>query len=244
MLLPQFKILSQPINLCPNYLEWIVERLKSGIGTHVVTMNAEIVIQANRDPELAQIIREADVVTADGAGITLALKLYGIAQTKCAGIELGESLLKLAASAGYRVLLYGGKPEVVTKAAQNWQDRLPSLDIIGVYHGYLDETEIAALDRVLIDEQPQIILVAMGAPRQDRWIRDRRKLCPQAVWVGVGGSFDVWSGLKQRAPIIWQKLNLEWLYRLFQDPSRWQRIFALPQFALLALGERIGIGGK
>jgi N-acetylglucosaminyldiphosphoundecaprenol N-acetyl-beta-D-mannosaminyltransferase len=241
-MLPQFKILDRPVHLCPDYFDWIRQRLIAGVGTHVVTMNAEIVMQANRDRELATIIEEADVVTADGAGITLALKLHGIQQTKCAGIALGEQLLGLAASKGYRVLFYGGKPEVVAKAAQQWQERLPELQLVGAYHGYLTETEITALDRLLADTQPQIILVAMGAPRQDLWIRDRRHLSPHAVWVGVGGSFDVWSGTKQRAPLIWQKLNLEWLYRIFQDPSRWRRSFALPQFALAALVERLGMG--
>jgi N-acetylglucosaminyldiphosphoundecaprenol N-acetyl-beta-D-mannosaminyltransferase len=240
-MLAQFKILGQPVHLSPNYLEWMQTRLEQGIGTHVVTMNAEIVMQANQNRELAEIIQGADLVTADGAGITLALKLHGIDQTKCAGIELGETLLTLAAQKGYRVLLYGAKPEIVARAADGWQNRLPNLQIVGAYHGYLNPEEQVQLDRVLMESQPQIILVAMGVPRQDLWIRDRRHLCPDAIWVGVGGSFDVWSGTKKRAPALWQKLNLEWLYRLLQEPSRWQRILSLPQFALYALAEKLKI---
>ena len=116
--LPQFKILGQPVHLCPDYTEWLVDRLQQGIGTHVVTMNAEIVIQANHDPELASIIDQAGLVTPDGAGIIMALKLHQIAQTRCAGIELGQKLLRLASQPeyDYPVFFYGGKPEIVKLA--------------------------------------------------------------------------------------------------------------------------------
>jgi N-acetylglucosaminyldiphosphoundecaprenol N-acetyl-beta-D-mannosaminyltransferase len=238
--LKQFKILGQPVHLSSNYLQWVEEHLERGIGTHVITMNAEIVMQANQNPTLAQIIKEADLVTADGAGIVLALSWYGIKQTKCAGVELGEALLKLANnhSDRYSVFFYGGKPEIVTKAAENWQQKLPNLNIVGVEHGYLNDLEKEELDRKLSAKQPKIILVALGVPRQEIWIREHRHLCPNAIWVGVGGSFDVWSGLKKRAPKLYQNLNLEWLYRFAQEPSRWRRMLALPHFAILALSER------
>jgi N-acetylglucosaminyldiphosphoundecaprenol N-acetyl-beta-D-mannosaminyltransferase len=239
--LPQFKILGQPVHLCPDYTSWLIDRLQQGIGTHVVTMNAEIVIQANRDTELASIIHQAGLVTPDGAGITMALSLYNIEQIRCSGIELGENLLRLASNpeSNYPVFFYGGKPEIVKLAAQKWQTALPNLQIIGIEHGYIDATgQARLLERIQIT-QPKIILVALGVPRQEIWIRDNFHLCPGAIWVGVGGSFDVWSGVKNRAPKIFRSLNLEWLYRIAQDPSRWQRAVALPQFALLAIGERI-----
>ena len=239
--LPQFKILGQPVHLCPDYTEWLVDRLQQGIGTHVVTMNAEIVIQANHDPELASIIDQAGLVTPDGAGIIMALKLHQIAQTRCAGIELGQKLLRLASQPeyDYPVFFYGGKPEIVKLAAQNWQTELPSLNIVGIEDGYIDTAGQARLQEQLQQTQPKIILVALGVPRQELWIRDNFDLCPGAIWVGVGGSFDVWSGVKARAPQIFRSLNLEWLYRIAQEPSRWHRALALPQFALLAIGERI-----
>ena len=242
--LPQVKILGQPVNLSSDYLAWIEDRLERGIGTHVITMNAEIVMQANQNPVLAEILQQADLITADGAGIVLALSWHGIPQTKCAGVELGEALLRLANNNGdrYPVFFYGGKPEIVTKAAQNWQNELPNLRIVGVENGYLSPQEREELKQKLLATQPKIILVAMGVPRQEIWIRDHRHLCPDALWVGVGGSFDVWSGAKKRAPKIYQKLNLEWLYRFAQEPSRWKRMLALPQFALLALLERLTAG--
>ena len=239
--LPQFKILGQPVHLCPDYTSWLIDRLQQGIGTHVVTMNAEIVIQANHDRELASIIDKAGLVTPDGAGIIMALKLHQIAQTRCAGIELGQSLLRLASQPeyDYPVFFYGGKPEIVRLAAQTWQTELPRLNIVGIEDGYIDKAGQARLRAQLQLTQPKIILVALGVPRQELWIRDNFDLCPGAIWVGVGGSFDVWSGVKIRAPQIFRKLNLEWLYRIAQEPSRWRRSLALPQFALLALIERV-----
>jgi N-acetylglucosaminyldiphosphoundecaprenol N-acetyl-beta-D-mannosaminyltransferase len=239
--LPQFRILGQPVHLCPDYMAWLIDRLQQGIGTHVVTMNAEIVVQANHDPELASIIDKAGLVTPDGAGIIMALKLHQIEQTRCAGIELGENLLRLASKpeCNYPVFFYGGKPEIVRLAAKRWQTELPTLNFVGIEDGYIGQEEQARLLEKIQMTQPKIILVALGVPRQDVWIRDNFHLCPGAIWVGVGGSFDVWSGVKTRAPKIFRKLNLEWLYRIAQEPSRWQRALALPQFAVLALVERI-----
>ncbi len=244
--LPQFEILGQPVNLTDDYVGWLIDRLQQGVGSHVVTMNAEIVIYANQNPEFAEIVRKADLVTPDGSGIIFALWLHGIAQRKYAGIELGEDLLHLASQPehNYSVFFYGGKPQVVEKAAQQWQTDCPSLNIVGTQHGYIDREEQAKLEQQLLATQPQIILVAMGVPRQEIWIREHFHLCPQSIWVGVGGSFDVWSGAKKRAPQLIRNLNLEWCYRVMQEPSRWQRLLALPKFAVLALSERIRLGDK
>jgi N-acetylglucosaminyldiphosphoundecaprenol N-acetyl-beta-D-mannosaminyltransferase len=239
--LPQFKILAQPVHLAADYLPWLLNRLQQGTGSHVVTMNAEIVIQASHDPVLATIIQHADLVTPDGSGIIMALRLHGIDQPRCAGIDLGEDLIRWAANSehNYPVFFYGGKPQVVKQAAQNWQAELPDLNIVGIEHGYLNSEEQAKLLHQIQTTQPKIILVALGMPRQEIWIRDNFHLCPQAIWVGVGGSFDVWSGVKKRAPQFIRNLDLEWLYRIAQEPSRWRRAIALPQFAVMAIAERI-----
>ena len=239
--LPQFKILGQPVHLATDYSSWLIDRLQQGIGTHVVTMNAEIVIQASHDLELAKIISNAELVTPDGSGIIMALRLHGIEQPRYAGIDLGEDLLRLAAKPehNYSVFFYGGKPEIVDRAAQKWQTELPNLDIVGIEHGYIDSQQQTQLLDQIQTTQPKIILVALGMPRQEIWIRDNFHLCPQAIWIGVGGSFDVWSGAKNRAPQYMRNLDLEWMYRIAQEPSRWRRALALPQFAVLAVAERI-----
>jgi N-acetylglucosaminyldiphosphoundecaprenol N-acetyl-beta-D-mannosaminyltransferase len=106
-------------------------------------------------------------------------------------------------------------------------------------NGYIPESAQQELIAQLQQQQPKIILVALGIPRQEVWIDQNRHICPQAIWVGVGGSFDVWSGTKKRAPKVLQDLNLEWLYRLAQEPTRWRRMLVLPQFMWLAMNERL-----
>jgi N-acetylglucosaminyldiphosphoundecaprenol N-acetyl-beta-D-mannosaminyltransferase len=240
--LRQFFILGQPVNIATDYFGWLVDRLDRQLNTHVVTMNAEMVMQARQNPEFAGVLRQADLITADGAGIVLALGLHGIQQQKCAGIDLGAALIELAGQRGPScpIAFYGGRPEVLPKAVDYWQQRFPDLHIALQYDGYIDEARQQQLLQELEQKQPKIILVALGIPRQEVWIRQHRHLCPGSLWVGVGGSFDVWSGTKKRAPQIWQQLNLEWLYRLGQEPSRWQRMLALPQFMGMALGEKFG----
>jgi len=239
--LPQFKILGQPVHLSSDYVSWLIDRLRAGIGTHVVTMNAEIVMQASHDLELAAIIANAALVTPDGSGIIMALRLHSVEQPRYAGIDLGEDLLRLAGTPehNYPVFFYGGKPEIVKQAAQKWQTELPGLNIVGIEHGYIDAEAKSKLLHQIQTTQPKIILVALGMPRQEIWIRDNFHLCPQAIWIGVGGSFDVWSGVKNRAPQYIRNLDLEWMYRIAQEPSRWRRALALPQFAILAIAERI-----
>jgi N-acetylglucosaminyldiphosphoundecaprenol N-acetyl-beta-D-mannosaminyltransferase len=232
-------ILGQPVNMSSDYFGWLLDRLDRGINTHVITMNSEMVMQAKQDPQLAEILQEADLVAADGAGVTIALKLNGISQQRCAGIDLGAALLQVAGKRGADcpVAFYGGKPAVLSKAVAFWQQQLPDLSIVIQHHGYLSADEQQQLLAELQVQQPKIVFVALGIPRQEVWISKNRHLCPHAVWVGVGGSFDVWSGTKRRAPRMMQELNLEWLYRFAQEPSRWQRMLALPNFVRLALQE-------
>jgi N-acetylglucosaminyldiphosphoundecaprenol N-acetyl-beta-D-mannosaminyltransferase len=235
----KYRILGQPVHLSDDYLGWLIYRLEQGIGTHVITMNSEMIMQANQDPQLAAIIQQADLVAADGAGVTIALKLHGIQQQRYAGIDLGAALLKIAGELGADcpVAFYGGKPAVLPKAVDFWRQQLPQFPLVVQRHGYIDPAEQEELLDELQAQQPRIILVALGIPRQEVWINQHRHLCPRSIWLGVGGSFDVWSGTKARAPQFIQKINMEWLFRLAQEPSRWRRIMVLPQFVLAATQE-------
>jgi N-acetylglucosaminyldiphosphoundecaprenol N-acetyl-beta-D-mannosaminyltransferase len=120
-----------------------------------------------------------------------------------------------------------------------WQQELLGLNLVGVQDGYHPpEAEPEILAR-LAELQPQIIFVGLGVPRQEYWISQHRQVCPNAIWVGVGGSFDVWGGVKNRAPQWLCENNLEWVYRLYQEPWRWRRMLALPKFAWKALLSRL-----
>jgi len=242
-MLPTAAVLGLPVHLSGDYCTWLCDRLHQGAGTHVVTLNAEMAMLAQGNSELAAVIRGADLVVPDGAGVVFYLRLRDRQQPRCPGIELAAALLEVAAqcdapnAAPRRIFFYGGAPGRAADAAATWQQRYPQLQVASE-HGYLDETEQDALRDRLQQLQPQIVLVGLGVPRQEFWIARYRHLCPQAIWMGVGGSFDIWSGAKERAPRLWRDLNLEWLYRLYQEPWRWRRMGALPRFAWRAIVDR------
>ncbi|MDJ0581865.1 WecB/TagA/CpsF family glycosyltransferase [Crocosphaera sp.] len=231
-----FPVLGLPVHLSHNYTNWLLEPRPKDQGVHVVTINAEMAMLAKKDPLVAQIIQEADLVIPDGAGVVIYLKMRGQQQQRCPGIELAQSLIEALANNGQSNLIafYGGKPGVTEAAATQWRVKLPKVNIITA-HGYLSSEEQETWKNTLKAQQPRLILVGLGVPRQEVWIRENRNLCPQAIWVGVGGSFDIWSGTKSRAPGWLRNNNLEWLYRLYQEPWRWRRMLVLPQFFITSL---------
>jgi N-acetylglucosaminyldiphosphoundecaprenol N-acetyl-beta-D-mannosaminyltransferase len=133
------------------------------------------------------------------------------------------------------VFFYGGAPGVAAEAAQKLSQRYPGLAIAGTQHGYVNAAEMLQFLDHLQTLQPQIIYVGLGVPRQEHWIAQHWHLVPNAIWIGVGGSFDIWGERKQRAPGWLRNNHLEWVYRLYQEPWRWRRMLALPQFAWRAL---------
>lgn len=234
--LENFSVLGLPLHLSDNYSQWLLSRITQKIGTHIVTLNAEMVMMSEQNPALANIIHQADLVIPDGSGIIFYLWLRRRKANRCPGIELAELLIKLAGqSASCPIFFYGGKPHVVEKTAQFWQKQIPNLAIAGFQHGYIKGEEEWRLKETLKQLQPGLILVGLGVPRQEMWISENRHLCPNSIWIGVGGSLDIWSGEKNRAPAWLRNNSLEWLYRLYQEPWRWKRMLVLPQFAFRAL---------
>ncbi|MEB3359829.1 MAG: WecB/TagA/CpsF family glycosyltransferase [Synechococcales bacterium] len=230
-------VLGLPLHLSDDYLAWLASRLQQSQGTHVITLNAEMAMQAEQNPALAALIRRAELVVPDGAGIVLYLGLRRQRIQRCPGIELASDLLRYVGSRSPQstIFFYGGAPNVAQEAAQRWQRQIPTLSLAGVQHGYLSADEQQQLCQQLQESQPALILVGLGVPRQEFWIAEHRHLCPQAIWIGVGGSFDIWAGVKTRAPAWLRNNHLEWTYRLYQEPWRWRRMMALPQFAWRSL---------
>ncbi|BAW95967.1 UDP-N-acetyl-D-mannosaminuronic acid transferase [[Synechococcus] sp. NIES-970] len=228
---PIFKVL---VHLHPNYCQWLTDRIHQGQGCHVVTLNAEIAMMTEKKAAIARVIRQADLIVPDGAGIVLYLRLKGKKQRRVPGIELAEQLLAQAAVHNWHVVFFGGAPGIADQAKENWLQRFPQLKIT-TQHGYLTPETAVTWQATLAQLQPQLILTCLGVPKQEFWIEENRHLCPHSTWIGLGGSFDVWAGVKQRAPKLWQRLHLEWFYRLCQEPWRWRRMLALPQFVWHAL---------
>lgn len=232
--LETLSVMGLPVHCGTHYEDWLLVRHHQGLGAHVVTLNAEMAMQADQDPALKAVLCQADLAVPDGAGIVLYFRVKGKRIQRCPGIELAESLLQKLAP-DQSVFFLGAAPGIADKAAQNWQTRKPNLHVAGIQNGYFTSEDLPALEDCLKQLQPTVILVALGVPRQEFWIAERRSLCPNAIWIGVGGSFDIWAGTKERAPAFFCNHHLEWLYRLYQEPWRWRRMLALPQFAVRAL---------
>jgi len=228
----KFLVLGLPVHISDDYLGWLKERLADRQGAHVVTINSEMAMLGRKNSELAAVIRCADLVIPDGSGVALFLRSQGEMVSRCPGIELSESLVALAAPQEWQVFLIGGAVGMAQTVADKWQKRFSGLAIAGVQDGYFDPDQEKILCQRLQDAQPEIILVGLGVPKQEFWIRDHRYLCPHAVWIGVGGSLDVWSGCKARAPKWLRDRHLEWVYRLYKEPWRWKRMLALPHCVL------------
>jgi N-acetylglucosaminyldiphosphoundecaprenol N-acetyl-beta-D-mannosaminyltransferase len=238
--LESISILGVPVHLSDNYLEWLVHRAQQRQGCHVVTLNAEMTMQAEQAVKLAEVIQRADLVIPDGAGISLYLNWLGQKVQRCPGIELSEALLgEFGRLQLGPICFFGGAPGVADQAAATLQEKWPGLAIAHIQNGYLSDADTPAFLQHLQTLQPRLILVGLGVPRQELWIATHRHLCPDAIWIGVGGSFDIWSGTKDRAPEWLRNNNLEWTYRLYQEPWRWRRMLALPQFAWRAIVYRL-----
>lgn len=200
----------------------------------VVTINPEMFQAAENDSNFANIIREAEMVIPDGVGVKIALRLTGKTAARIPGIDFAKKLLKEAALSNIPVAIIGSKEEVITKAVKNLQQEISGINIVYSHNGYFDND--SAIYEELKKCSPKLILVALGSPRQEKFIYEAKKRLNPALMIGVGGSLDVWSGCVKRAPKIFQVLGLEWLYRTACQPSRLKRIFpTLPLFLIRVL---------
>lgn len=201
---------------------------------HVITANPEFVMGTIEDPELKKISEDTDLITPDGIGIVMAAKWNGepVAE-RVAGYDLLLRLLEEGDRQRWSFYFLGSSEEVSQLATDKISERYPNLIVAGRHNGFFKEKEEEVIAQIN-DAKPDFLVVALGAPRQEKWIYLNKNRLHTKVAVGVGGSLDVIAGKVKRAPAIWQKLNLEWFYRLISQPSRWKRQLALPKFAIKA----------
>ncbi|WP_458406902.1 WecB/TagA/CpsF family glycosyltransferase [Anaerotignum sp.] len=213
------------------------KKLLTEEGQHIIcTPNPEIVMEAQKDQELMNILHEADMVVPDGIGVVWASKYSEIRLTeRVAGYDLTQNLMAELAATGETFYFFGGAPGVANAAARKMMKKYPGLKVVGVHNGYFDEKEEKRIIQDIKTKSPSILLVGLGAPKQEKWIYDNIRLTGAKVAIGVGGSFDVMAGNVKRAPKIFQKLGLEWFHRLITQPTRWRRMMRLPKFALTVL---------
>ena len=204
------------------------------LSGQVVTINPEMM----SNPDMIDIVNSSELVIPDGIGVQIGLMIDGYKVKRIPGIQFAYRMLEEYAKDGKSVALLGAKPEVVEKAAENLKREIDNLNIVFVQDGYFEDERQTLIE--LKVKRPKLVLCALGSPKQELFIQEAKKIMPDALFIGVGGSFDVWSGNVQRAPEIWQKLGLEWLYRTIKEPQRFKRIFpALPLFLLRVLRDRL-----
>jgi N-acetylglucosaminyldiphosphoundecaprenol N-acetyl-beta-D-mannosaminyltransferase len=205
--------------------------VESGAPHLVVTADSSGVVIAARDEEFRAILNRADLVTADSTGILWAARRLGTPlPERVAGCDLAEQLCALAARRGFSVFFYGAAPGVAEQAAANMQERYPGLIVVGAAHGFLSAAEQSELVERVRAARPEILLVALGIPRQEKWLAANLIRLGVPVTMGVGGTFDVFSGRVRRAPLWMQRHGLEWLYRLAGNPRKLAKAATLPRF--------------
>ncbi|HWJ02353.1 MAG TPA: WecB/TagA/CpsF family glycosyltransferase [Verrucomicrobiae bacterium] len=209
-----------------------------GTPSLVVTANPEIIWRARSDKSFAQCLEAAEMVTADGIGIIIAAKILGKPlKQRVTGIDLITAIFAGAEKKPFTFYFLGGRPGIAQKALENITARFPGVQVVGVHHGYFDDD--AAILKDIKEKKPDILLAALGMGKQEKWIREKAMAAGVPVSIGVGGSFDVFSGEVKRAPVWMQKAGIEWLHRLIKQPSRLGRMLQLPKFLAAVIGSRL-----
>ncbi len=207
-------------------------------AAYVVTPNPEIVMLAREDPALLNAVRDAALVLPDGIGVVKGARILGTPlKEKIPGIDFATNLMAKMSESGQKLFLLGAKPGVAELAAAALQERFPGLVICGTNDGYFqdDAPVIEKINAV----QPDLLLVCLGAPKQELWMQTNASRLSVGLMAGLGGSLDVFAGVTERAPVVWQKLGLEWFYRLLKEPSRAKRMSNLPKFGFAVIGKRL-----
>ncbi len=195
----------------------------------VVTPNAEIAYLAAHDERLGRTVNSADIVVADGIGVVYASKIYGTpVKGKVAGVELGERVLKMAAETGDEIFFLGAKPGVAELAAAKLSEKYEGLNFVGLRDGYFDSD--AEIVDAINESGAKILFVCLGAPKQELWAAKFKDKLNVRLTLCLGGALDSYAGTVKRAPEIWIRLGLEWLYRLIKEPRRFVRMLSLPKY--------------
>ncbi len=212
------------------------ESFLGGAAHYIVTPNSEIVYDAQSNADLRDILNNADLVLPDGIGV---VKAANILETplieKVAGVEVAEHLLPILAKNGRSLFLLGAKPGIAERAAEKMCSLAPGLKIAGTHDGYFKDDLAAA--QTVRTSGADVVYVCLGSPRQAQFISAHIREMGVALAIGLGGSLDVFAGEVKRAPKIFIKLGLEWLWRLIRQPSRLGRMMRLPKFLKLAKKE-------
>lgn len=213
-------------------VDYLTEAIEEGRQTHVVTANPIMVMAAVDKPSFADVLRRADLIVPDGAGVVWAARYCGEpVKERVAGFDLMHRLLAVGEKRRWNVYLLGTTQEIIEAAAEKLQLQYPQVRIVGVRNGFFGPEQDEEIVEEIRSRRPHLLFVARGM-EMEAWNADYKERLGVPFIMGVGGSFDVVSGKLKRAPMMFQKLRLEWLYRLLQEPKRYRRMLALPKFVV------------
>ena len=230
------KILGVPVHpmTMAEAVNSLEQRMLGGEQTFVVTANAEIIMMCQDDAEYNNIIsKQAELVLPDGDGAVWAGRHLGYkVPERVAGFDLYNQLLALSAQKGYKAYFFGGSPGIAEAAKAKSEEMYPGVQVVGCHNGYFTDADVPAIIKEINNSGAEMLFVALGAPKQEKWILAHRHELRPRILMGIGGSFDVLAGKMERAPKWMQDASLEWAFRLYKQPSRFMRMMALPKFAL------------
>jgi len=215
------------------------EIIERGAFAQQVSINAAKLVTLKKDAELQAVVNRCELANADGQAVVWASRLLGDPlPERVAGIDLMHALIAMAEREGYGIYILGARQDVLETAVQRLRTTHPQLRIMGYRHGYFSEEESQQVAAAIRDSGARILFVAMSSPRKERWLGEHGPTLNVPFVMGVGGSIDVVAGITRRAPQAWQRLGIEWLYRLIQEPRRMFRRYLVTNAQFSAMVAR------
>ena len=212
-------------------VERVINLIAEKNSSMVATANAEMLLNATHDDELKKILNAASLVVPDGAGTVWAARHLGkFMPERVAGFDLVQELMKIAPARDIKFFLFGAAPGIADKAKLKAETLYPGIKIVGTRNGYFKPADEPEIINQIKNSRADILLAALGVPKQEKWLFKYKDELRIPVSIGVGGTFDVMAGIVKRAPLWMQKARLEWLFRAMLQPSRAGRLIALPKF--------------
>ncbi|WP_036708402.1 WecB/TagA/CpsF family glycosyltransferase [Paenibacillus pinihumi] len=220
-------------------VHYLTESIQQRRVTQVITANPIMIMMALESPDYYRVMEQAELIVPDGAGVVWAAGYVGMpVKERVAGFDLLHRLMQVGEEKRWRVYLLGTSQEIIEETASRLQQKYPLVQIAGYHNGFFGEAEDEEVIAKVKEAGPDLLFVARAANNQEPWIYKHKEALGVPVVMGVGGSFDIISGRLKRAPLIFQKLRLEWLYRLIQEPRRYKRMLALPKFVVKVVREK------
>lgn len=239
--IPKVRIYGVPVSKMgmDQTVAYLAKAIEQRQPHQIITANPIMVMSALDDPAYMSMMQQAELIVPDGTGVVWAANYVGepVAE-RVPGYDLLNELMKTGESKGWKVYLLGASNEVIQAAADKLRMNYPGIKLVGVRDGYFTDAQDAEVIQSIVDAAPDLLFVGRAAANQEPWIGKYKGQLGVPVMMGVGGSFDVLSGKLKRAPVVFQKLRLEWFYRLLQEPWRYKRMLLLPKFAMKVMRDK------